>query len=66
MLNNSPILSRNDITVTRVVTIGDVAVLNLTDVQVTALTNFLNDNDVDVDSVIGVGVLSGGQLVIFQ
>ena len=66
VLNNSPILSRNNVTVTRVVTIGDISALNLTDVQVTALNNFLNENDVSIDSVIGVGVLSGGQLVVFQ
>lgn len=64
VLNNSPVLSQNDITVTRVVTIEDV--LNDNTVDVDALQNFLNQNNIPIDAVVGVGVLSGGQLVIFR
>ena len=66
VLDNSPILNQNNVTVSRVVTIGNISALNLTDVQVTALNDVLNNNHIPIDSVVGVGVLSGGQLVVFQ
>lgn len=69
VLNNSPILSQNDIDVTvgdvsllnDVLTVGDVTI-TLTDVQV--LTDFLNNNNIALDDVIGVAILSGGDLVL--
>jgi hypothetical protein len=72
VLNNSPILSNNDIIDD--ITVGDVNVLNdvitvgditLTNVQVTALTNFLNANDINLDDVVGIAILSGGDLLVF-
>ena len=64
VLNNSPILSNNDIDVT----IGDITVLQdfLNDNTVT-LQDFLNENDidVDVDDVVAIGILNGTDVVIF-
>ncbi len=64
VLNNSPILSHNnvDITVYDINVLSNI--LNQSDIDV--LYNFLNQNDIDVNSVIGVGVLNGGDLVVFQ
>ncbi len=64
VLNNSPILSHNnvDITVYDVNVLSNI--LNQSDIDV--LYNFLNQNDIDVNSVIGVGVLNSGDLVVFQ
>lgn len=64
VLNNSPVLSHNNVVVTDVVDINNNDILN--DVQITALNNFLNDNDIDVNSVIGVAVLSTGDLIVLQ
>lgn len=57
VLNNSPILSNNDI-------IDDVTVQNidvLNDVQIDILRNA----DINLDDVVGVAVLSGGDLLVF-
>ena len=59
VLNNSPILSNNDIDVT----ITDVNVLN--GLQITALNNFLNGSNIVITDVVAVGVLSGGDLIVF-
>ena len=64
VLNNSPILSDNTIVVTDVIDIGDVSVLN--GAQITALNNFLNANDVDVDAIVGVAVLSSQDLILIS
>lgn len=56
-LNNSPI------TVTDVVTVGDINVLN--GAQITALTDFLNNNNVDLEvNDVVVRVLSSGDLLV--
>lgn len=55
VLNNSPILSNN------VVTIQDF--LNNNDVNV--LTDFLNNANIDINDVVAVDVLSGGDIVVF-
>lgn len=59
ILNNSPILSQNDIDVT----VGDVSILN--DVQVGLLNDFLNANDIDIDDVVAIGLLSTGDIIVF-
>ena len=64
VLNNSPILSDNTIVVTDVIDIGDVSVLN--GAQITALNDFLNDNNVDVDAIVGVAVLSSQDLILIS
>ena len=66
VLNNSPILNRNDIDV-NVLSVDDV--LNNPDIDVTVknvLTNFLNNNPDMVDAIVGVAVLSGQDLIIFN
>lgn len=55
ILNNSPILSNNDIDVVDVVDVGDINV---------DISDVLNDLDITVDDVIGVAVLSGGDLIV--
>ena len=64
ILNNSPILSNNEIDVT----VGDITVLqdflNNNDIDVT-LTDFLNNLDINIDDVVGVALLETGDLVIF-
>ena len=62
VLNNSPILSNNDIDIVDVIDIDDVNVLD--GAQVTALNNFLNHNDVDVG--VGVAVLDSGDLIVLN
>jgi hypothetical protein len=64
VLNNSPILSNNDIDVVDVIDIGDINVLN--DSQIQILTDFLNNNTDLIDAVVGVAVLSTGDLVVFN
>ena len=61
VLNNSPILSNNDIIDD--VTITDVNVLSIEDS--TFLNNFLNDNDIDVNAVVGVAVLGANDFLVF-
>lgn len=72
VLNNSPILNDNE--VLKDVTIGDVKVLNdvvtvgditLSDIQVEALKDVLNDANIALDDVVGIAVLSGGDLLVF-
>jgi hypothetical protein len=53
VLNNSPILSNN------VITLQDFLNDN------TVLTDFLNDNNILITDVVAVDVLSGGDIVIF-
>jgi len=59
VLNNSPILSNNDIDVT----VQDISILN--GAQLEVLTDFLNNNNIALDDVVGVSVLSGGDLIVF-
>ena len=61
VLNNSPILSNNDIIDD--VTLTDVNVLSID--QSSVLNDFLNDNDVDVNAVVGVVVLGGQDILAF-
>ena len=65
VLNNSPILSNNDIDVVDVIDIGDIDV-ELTLEQIEILTDFLNSNDDLIDVIVGVVVLSTGDLVIIN
>jgi hypothetical protein len=62
ILNNSPILSNNDIDVVDVIDIGEINVLSGDQQQI--LTNFLNDSNILVSDVIAVAVLSGGDLIV--
>jgi hypothetical protein len=55
VLNNSPILSNNDIIDD--VTLTDVNVLSIDQSEV--LNDFLNNNDIDITAVVGVVVLGG-------
>ena len=61
VLNNSPILSNNDIDVT----VGDVSILSdfLNNNNIT-LENFLNNNDVLLSEVVAIGLLNG-DIIIF-
>jgi hypothetical protein len=67
VLNNSPILNNNtilsDITVQNI----DVAIANgsLNQVAQNALQNALQNADIQIGEVVGVSVLSGGDLLIF-
>ena len=61
VLNNSPILSNNDIIDD--VTLTDVNVLSID--QSSVLNDFLNDNDIDVNAVVGVVVLGGQDILAF-
>ena len=63
VLNNSPILSNNDIDVVDVIDIGDVTVV-LNNIQIGILNNFLNANEDLIDAVVGIAVLSTGDLVV--
>ncbi len=76
VLNNSPILNNflNNNNILQDITVGDVTVLNdvvtvgnieLTDVQVGLLQNFLNANQLTLDDVVGAIVLSTGDLLVF-
>ncbi len=60
-LNNSPILSNNDIDLT--LQDLDVEILNLEVGDVT-VQDFLNENDIDVDAVLGVIVLDTGDIPV--
>ncbi len=64
VLNNSPILSNNDVDVT----VGDITVLqdflNENEIDIT-VENFLNNNDVDIDDVVAIGILNGTDVVVF-
>lgn len=69
VLNNSPILSNNNIPITilatDVVDVGDVTVgdITLNALQIAALNNFLNNVDLVVNDVV-VTVLSTGDLLV--
>ena len=58
ILNNSPILSNNDVDVT----VGDISILDDLDINV---EDVLNDLDLDIDDVIAVGILDGGDIIFF-
>ncbi len=64
VLNNSPILSNNDVDVT----VGDITVLqdflNENDIDIT-VENFLNNNDIDIEDVVAIGILNGTDVVVF-
>ena len=62
VLNNSPILSNNDVAIT----VGDVSLLSnfLNDNNIT-LTNFLNQNNVVLEDVVAIGLLDTGDIIIF-
>lgn len=62
VLNNSPILSGNDVDVT--VQDVDADVLNITVGDVT-VQDVLNNNDIAVDDVVGVSVLETGDVLVF-
>ena len=55
VLNNSPILSQNDIDVT----VQDISVLD------DAVIQILEDANIVLNDVVGVAVLSGGDLIVF-
>jgi len=67
VLNNSPILNNTQILQGITVQDIDVAVANgsLNENDVDLLTNALRDADIQLDDVVGVAVLSGGDLLIF-
>ncbi len=52
VLNNSPILSKNNV----VITVKDIQALN----DNTVLTDFLKNNNIAVGQVVGVGILGSG------
>ena len=61
MLNNSPILSGNDIDVT----VGDVSLLsNFLNEKNVTLTDFLNNLDLVIGDVVGIAILSGGDIIV--
>lgn len=61
ILNNSPILSNNDVDVT----VGDVSLLTdfLNENDIT-LEDFLNDLDLVIGDVVGIALLSGGDIIV--
>ncbi|MDP9351097.1 MAG: hypothetical protein M3P51_06120 [Chloroflexota bacterium] len=61
VLNNSPILSNNDIDVT----VGDVSLLSdfLNDNNIT-LEDFLNDLNIELDDVVGIVLLDTGDIIV--
>jgi hypothetical protein len=61
ILNNSPILSGNDVDVT----VGDVSLLsNFLNANTITLTDFLNDLDLVIGDVVGIAILSGGDIIV--
>ena len=64
VLNNSPILSNNDIDVT----VGDVTILqdflNDNDIDIT-VEDFLNNNNIDIEDVVAIGILNGQDVIVF-
>jgi len=62
VLNNSPILSNNDVDVT----VGDVSLLSdfLNENEIT-LEDFLNQNNVLLEDLVAVGLLSTGDIILF-
>ncbi len=57
VLNNSPILSNNNIL--QGITIQDVSVLNDNQIEI------LENANINIDDVVGVAILSGGDLLVF-
>jgi hypothetical protein len=66
VLNNNNIL--RDISVLRNIRVGDINVVrnSLNNNQITALNNFLNNNNIQIGQVVGISVLSGGDIIIFR
>jgi len=74
VLNNSPILSNDNVLTGTILNNNNILqdILNrsldnnnvLNDVQITALNNFLNNNNIDVGTVLAIAVLSGGGVVV--
>ena len=61
ILNNSPILSNNDVDVT----IGDIDVLtNFLNNNNVTLEDFLNDNNIVLSDILQVIVLDGGDIIV--
>ncbi len=61
VLNNSPILSNNDIDVT----IGDVTILeNFLNNNNVTLQDFLNNNNITLEDIVQVVVLDTGDIVV--
>ena len=58
VLNNSPILSNNNVEITDVVDIQDV-------IDDVTIQDFLNDNNIAVNDVVSVAILSGGDFILF-
>jgi hypothetical protein len=58
VLNNSPILSKNNVNVT----VQDIQALN----DNTVLTDFLNNNNIAIGQMVGASVLSGGDIIVFR
>lgn len=58
VLNNSPILSNNVVTLQNFLN-------NCTVLSCTQVTDFLNSNNIDISRVVAIDVLSGG-IVVFQ
>ncbi|MEJ7849618.1 MAG: hypothetical protein WKF92_16160 [Pyrinomonadaceae bacterium] len=58
VLNNSPILSKNNVDIT----VQDIQALN----DNTVLTDFLKNNNIAIGEVVGVSVLSGGDIIVFR
>ncbi len=61
ILNNSPVLSGNDVDVT----VGDVSLLSdFLNANEITLTDFLNDLDLVIGDVVGIALLSGGDIIV--
>lgn len=58
VLNNSPVLSKNNVEVT----VQDIQALN----DNTVLTDFLKNNNIAIGQVVGASVLSGGDIIVFR
>lgn len=58
VLNNSPILSNNVVTLHNFLN-------NCTVLSCITLTDFLNDNNILISDVVAIDILSGGDIVIF-
>jgi hypothetical protein len=62
ILNNSPILSSNDVDVT----VGDVTVLeNFLNANDVTLEEFLNENDIALEDIVSINVLSTDDIIVF-
>ena len=61
VLNNNKIL--NNVEVLKDINVEDVSVLSSNNLRL--LTDFLNANDIKIGQVVGVDVLSGGDIIVF-